>query len=209
MTEDDYRLIQQNFAKADAETKKEFIDKISAAFFDDLRVEARKMIGKDVGRISPTSVVILTYLRVLGFFTRSGNLENYKTLDELFRFFHRAVYSALIDKYRSECRRHGITLDDLTEPPSVSNEFVQDVMTQEIAQKLLDILGNFLTPEELELLIRRFAHGESYAQIAASVESHNTPDAVRMRIKRIQKRLLDEDDDDITILRDDYTQNNE
>lgn len=195
LPEKEYQELRQRYQDAPRDIKREVVNQVANALYDDIHHFVRSKT--DDGRfVSPTSLTIVTYMKMLGYFTeRDGDLNDYETVGRLMILFQRGVHQAMCDKYRKLALHpkslSGHSDDEDNSIDVSSNERLQDdIMTREIAQKLLGVLKEEIAPEELDILMMRYADGMTYAEIVQEMEDPKTSDAVRMQLKRLHEAVL-------------------
>lgn len=168
-------------------------------------------------------------MRILGYFDHKENLDEFKTIKKLQSLFRLGIRCELCDRIRKNRRHtdpeseisekqkrligtflseHGnmiaVLEEDSTYTVGVLDDFIRSILIKDITDQFMKNLDKILTEEERDFLIYHFVEGKSYKEIVEMCNLKETPDAIRMRVKRIQDRILK--NEKIKSIKDDYLQ---
>ncbi|MDO5567449.1 MAG: hypothetical protein Q4G59_12380 [Planctomycetia bacterium] len=229
LPETEFQELKKRYANADPAIKAQVVNEIAIALYRDIYNAAKAKL-RNCKEISPTSVTIVTYMKMLGYLSeRGGDLGKYGTVGELMLLFQRGVHQVVVDKYRkllgvpfggrrvptdrgpdedgtpATSSKGGSVRPDPILPKGItvktpdgegggfvvidSRNWLEDLLTQDVAQRLFEILNEKLAPEELSILMMRYAEGMTYSEILEAMDDERTPDALRMQLKRLHESI--------------------
>lgn len=193
-TNEDYIIFREAYIHQPHEKRLQMRMELSDCLYNEIRLQAYSIIGKNGGKEQPSSVTDNVWLKFFTF--RSQDIiEQCDHLIDLKRYLFRMVSNVYFDKIRATQKIHNISFDFHVANAESSDGMdnvssLSDPLLFELTEDINTILKKHLSEEEIFLLMTLLYKDElKYSQIQPLLEGQPSPDAIGQRVRKLLGKL--------------------